>query len=197
MCGSISACFNDYPLLLCYSQCPKHRSPLKRLQKIAQYFTKGWVFADAPNKTTLAESNCKTRLSRQFSHRHICHVQFSNLAFEALRALSHASSLQCSANAQLPDLKVAESAPDLSGHFWKKLGPRTDLPTSSIHLLHASFHFRHLALKPCLQTSLCGILRNTAEMKTFSPKAGNQAPSTMVTSSVIIMPSPCQRGIKI
>ncbi len=27
--------------------------------------------------------------------------------------------------------------------------------------------------------------------------AGNQAPSTMVTSSVIIMPSPCQRGIKI
>lgn len=48
--------------------------------------------------------------------------------------------------------------------------PLTDLPTSSIHLLHAFFHFRHLALKPCLQTSLCGILRNTAtEMKTFSP----------------------------
>ena len=58
--------------------------------------------------------------------------------------------------------------------FWSsqgnKLGPLTDLPTSSIHLLHAFFHFRHLALKPCLQTSLCGILRNTAtEMKTFSP----------------------------
>lgn len=110
------------------------------------------------SKVTLAELYCQTRF-----------------AFEDLPALFHASSLQCSANAQLPDLKVWKllRRPLCWKSFWSsqgnKLRPLTDLPTSSIHLLHAFFHFRHLALKPCLQTSLCGILRNTAtEMKTFS-----------------------------